>query len=82
MAAAAASDESVAHQVRDRFLVTRRADLGQILQRAVARGEIDGDYAALAIDLIYGSLWYRLIFHIGPLDYTWADAVAAAVGSR
>jgi AcrR family transcriptional regulator len=81
IAAAAASDESAARQVRDRFLATRRADLGQILRRGVARGEIDHDNAALALDLIYGSLWYRLIFRTGPLDYRWADAVAAAIAS-
>jgi AcrR family transcriptional regulator len=81
IAAAAASDETVAHQVRDRFLATRRADLGQILRRGAARGEIDHDNADLALDLIYGSLWYRLIFRTGPLDYRWADQVAAAIAS-
>jgi AcrR family transcriptional regulator len=79
IAAAAASDEATADQVRDRFLATRRAALGQILERAVSRGEITGDYSALALDLIYGSLWYRLIFRFGPLDYTWADAMALAI---
>jgi AcrR family transcriptional regulator len=79
IAAAAASDESLAGQVRDRFLATRRADLGQLLDRAVGRGEITPDYAATAVDLIYGSLWYRLIFRVGVLDYQWADAVAAAI---
>ena len=79
IAAAAASDEATADQVRDRFLATRRADLGQILERAVGRGEITGDYSALALDLIYGSMWYRLIFRTGPLDYTWADDIAAAI---
>ena len=82
VAAAAASDEAAACQVRDRFLATRRAALGQILARAVGRGEIHGDYAAVAVDLIYGSLWYHLIFRTGPLDYRWADAAAAAIGSR
>ena len=38
-------------------------------------------WAALALDLIYGSLWYRLIFRTGPLDYQWADQVAAAIAS-
>ncbi len=81
IASAAASDETTADQVRDRFLATRRAALGQILERAVSRGEIARDYSALAIDLIYGSMWYRLIFRVGPLDYTWADAVAVAIPS-
>jgi hypothetical protein len=28
---------------------------------------------------VYGSMWYRLIFRVGPLDYTWADAIADAI---
>lgn len=79
IATVAASDETAANQVRDRFLAARRADLSQILQRAAARGEIDGEHAAMAPDLIYGSLWYRVIFRFGPLDYRWADAVADAI---
>lgn len=79
LAAAAASDETLACQIRDRFLATRRGDLGQILNRAAARGEITSDYAAIAVDLVYGTLWYRLIFRIGSLDYTWADDMAAAI---
>ena len=82
LAAAAAADAGVADQIRDRFLASRRAALGQVLARAVARGEITAAYAALAVDLIYGSMWYRLIFRVGALDYTWADEVAAAIGVR
>ena len=82
LAAAAASDQTLAYQIRDRFLVTRRAALGQIMHRAVARDEITSGYAALAIDLIYGSMWYRLIFRVGPLDHTWANQVASAIASH
>jgi AcrR family transcriptional regulator len=79
IAAAAATDEGAAIQIRDRFLATRRADLGEILSRGVTRGEISRDGAALAVDFVYGSMWYRLLFHIEPVDYRWADAVAAAI---
>lgn len=79
IAAAAASDEAVAVQVRDRFIATRRAAVGELLDRAVARGEITRAFAATAVDLVYGSLWYRLIFEVGELDYGWADSVAAAI---
>jgi AcrR family transcriptional regulator len=79
IAAAAATDTGVAREVRDRFLVTRREALGHLLGRAVERGEISAHYAGMALDMVYGSLWYRLIFHVGPLDYSWADGVAAAV---
>ena len=79
LAAAAATDAAVAGEVRDRFLSTRRADLHQLLERGADRGEIGPEFAGLAVDFVYGSLWYRLIFQIGPLDYAWADAVAAAI---
>lgn len=79
LAAAAAADETVAVQIRDRFLSTRRTALARLLDRAAGRGEITPGYAALALDLVYGTLWYRLIFRTGPLDYSWADDLAAAI---
>jgi AcrR family transcriptional regulator len=79
LAAEAAADEAFAEVVRDRFLATRRQDLGRLLARAVKRGEITRADAAIAVDLIYGSLWYRLIFAVGPLDNRWANAVARAL---
>lgn len=79
LAAAAAADESEALQIRDRFLARRRAALGELLDRAMARGEIESGDCALARDLIYGSLWYRLIFRVGPVDDTWAKDVAALI---
>lgn len=82
IAAASAGDESMAILVRDRFITTRRAALGELLDRGVARGEITAADAALAVDFVYGSLWYRLIFHVGPLDYEWAESVAAAIAAR
>jgi AcrR family transcriptional regulator len=82
LAAAAAADEGQAAQIRDRFLARRRAALGELLDRAVARGEIDAGHAALARDFIYGSLWYRLIFRTGPVDHAWARDVAAAISAR
>jgi AcrR family transcriptional regulator len=57
------------------------ADLSQLLERGAVRGEISRDRAALATDFVYGSMWYRLIFRVGPLDYRWADEVADAIAS-
>jgi AcrR family transcriptional regulator len=82
LAAQAAADTGTALQIRDRFLATRRAQLSQLLRRGEERGEIDQDKAGLALDLIYGSLWYRLIFLVGPLDYPWADGVADLITDR
>ncbi|WP_242666256.1 MULTISPECIES: TetR/AcrR family transcriptional regulator [Parafrankia] len=79
VAAAAATDQAVADGVRDRFLHTRRAALGTLLDRAVARGEIPDEHTTSLVDFVYGSLWYRLIFGIGRLDHRWADETATAI---
>ena len=79
LAAEAANDLGMAELIRERFLARRRAALGQLLERAVRRGEISRQHAAISLDLIYGSLWYRLIFDIAPLDNGWAIAVARAI---
>lgn len=83
LAAEAAADAAFADVVRDQFLSTRRQDLSVLLQRGVKRGEISPGDARLAVDLVYGSLWYRLIFGVGPLDDGWASGVATAIaGAR
>ena len=82
MAAAAAADPTVADAVRDRFILTRRAALTDLLRRAVERGELAEESVGLLLDLVYGSLWYRLIFNLGALDYEWADQIAALMEAR
>lgn len=80
LAAGAAADEGVADQVRDHFVARRRAALAAILQAAQDRGELPTEPAiATLLDLVFGSLWYRLIFALGPLDHDWADDVTAAM---
>jgi AcrR family transcriptional regulator len=79
LAAEAAADTSTAGLIRDKFLARRRAALDELLQRAVTRSELTRADAAIALDLVYGSLWYRLIFDIAPLDNNWADRVARAI---
>jgi AcrR family transcriptional regulator len=80
LAAEAASDPGFAELVTSQFLAIRRAALGELLQRGVDRGELTSRQAAITIDLIYGSLWYRLIFQIAPLDRSWAEDIADALG--
>lgn len=82
LAADAAGDEATAAVIRERFLARRRAALREVLEQAVARGELAAADADLAVDLVYGSLWYRVVFGVGPLDQRWADAVADAIASR
>ena len=62
-------DPVFATAFRDRFLFGRRAALRVILERAVARGEINPDMdPELLIDVVYGVLWYRLMLDHAPLD--------------
>jgi AcrR family transcriptional regulator len=82
LAAAAAADTGAASKVRDQFLARRRAALAAVLQPARDRGELPAEPTiATLLDLVFGSLWYRLIFSTGPLDQDWADAVASAITS-
>lgn len=81
LAAGAASELAFAERVRDRFLARRREALANVLEPAVARGELTSERAAVILDLVFGSLWYRLIFAIAPLDLTWADSTAAAIAT-
>jgi AcrR family transcriptional regulator len=79
LAAQAAANEAFAGDVRDRFLARRREALATILDRAVERGELAPERSAMLQDVVFGSLWYRLIFGVAPLDRAWADAVTETV---
>lgn len=81
VAAGAAADRVFAEIVRDRFLSRRRGALEQILANAVKRGELPRGLTTTILDLVFGSLWYRLIFDAGPLDQGWADATTAVIAS-
>lgn len=79
IASEAARDGDTAVVARERFVDLRRSALRAVLSRAVERGELDGTRIELLIDLIYGSLWYRVVFAIGPVDDAWADGVVQAL---
>jgi len=82
LAAEAAAGEEAAREVREQFLARRRAALAAVLRPALERGELPAEPAlATVLDLVFGSLWYRLIFGTGPLDEAWADTVTSAITS-
>ncbi|MCO5970883.1 TetR/AcrR family transcriptional regulator [Actinoallomurus soli] len=71
-------DPGFAETFRDHFLAGRRSALNTVLDQAVARGEIPaGTDLGLLHDVVYGVLWYRLLFRNAPLD----DAAALDVAS-
>jgi AcrR family transcriptional regulator len=70
----------LADAVRSGFLAQRRAALAQILERALARGELREDIDhELALDLLGGVIYYRFLITGGPLDDALADSLTDAL---
>ena len=79
-------DPEVAAAYRQRLLGPRRAGLRAVLERAVAAGTLRLDDIELAIGIVYGPLYARLLLGHAPLDDAFerdypAIAVAALRGS-
>jgi len=69
-------DPELRQLIRQGFLTGRRAVLAEVLRRGVERGDLDRNLdIELALDLLGGPLFYRLLITGGPLD----DRLAAGV---
>jgi AcrR family transcriptional regulator len=67
----------LARAVRDDFLTKRREALRAVLDRGVRRGDLRADLdVELALDVLGGALFYRLLITGGPLDEQLAQGVA------
>lgn len=67
----------ISRAVRDGVLVGRRRALRQVLDRGVARGDLRADLdVELALDVLAGPLFYRLLMTGGPIDERLAQGVA------
>ncbi len=67
----------LARSVSDGFLAGRRGALGEVLRRGVERGDLRRDLdLELALDVLGGPLFYRLLVTGGPLDEQLAEGVA------
>lgn len=70
-------DPKLARSVREGFLERRRAALSVVLERGVQRGDLRPDLDfELALDVLGGPLFYRLLVTGGPIDKDLADGVA------
>ena len=69
-------DPALARATREGFLATRRDALQQVLERAVNRGDLRADLdIELALDVLGGPLFYRLLVTGGPIDTQLAEGV-------
>jgi AcrR family transcriptional regulator len=65
---------------RERFLVARRDALRTVFERAVQRGDLRGDLdVELALDVLAGPLFYRLLITGGPIDSRLAENVVELI---
>jgi AcrR family transcriptional regulator len=70
----------LAGAVRDGFLAKRREALRAVLDRGVARGDLRADIdSELALDVLGGALFYRLLITGGPIDERLAEGVAELI---
>jgi AcrR family transcriptional regulator len=73
---AIAQKPELARAVRDGFLASRRGALSKVLRRGVERGDLRPDLdLELALDVLGGPLFYRLLVTGGLLDEQLAEGV-------
>ena len=76
MVASAASETELSKSFRNHFILMRREEGRAIISRAIAQGEIRRNISVdIALDMIYGPVFYRLLMGHGPLDGKFTDAV-------
>jgi AcrR family transcriptional regulator len=72
----AASDphSELAKAFRNHFVLARRGEGRELLRRAIAAGELRRDIdVEVALDLLYGAIFFRLLLGHAPLDTRFAD---------
>jgi Tetracyclin repressor-like, C-terminal domain len=73
-------DQAFAERFRAEFLHRRRRMLRVILERAAERGELPpGVPVETLIDVVLGTLWYRVLAIPGSLDDTLADELVSLI---
>jgi AcrR family transcriptional regulator len=80
LVSAMAERPELARAVREGFLIRRRQALTAVLRRGVERGDLRRDVdLELALDVLGGPLFYRLLITGGPLDERLADGVTELI---
>lgn len=80
LVSAMAQRPDLARAVRDGFLAGRRAALAEILRRGIERSDLRPDLdLELALDVLGGPLFYRLLITGGPIDERLAEGVTELI---
>jgi len=76
MLAAADSASELSKAFRNHFVLARRAEGKQLLDRAIADGLVRADVdLEVVLDMLYGPVFFRLLLGHAPLDEPFMDAV-------
>src|SRR5918998_98248 len=71
------ADPELAEALRSRWLSVRRAEASEILELGIERGELrEGLDPDVAVDVLYGPIYYRMLVGHGPLDKDFTDALS------
>jgi len=72
--AASDPDSELAKAFRNHFVLARRDEGRELLRQAIAAGEVRRDIdVEVAVDLLYGAMFFRLLLGHAPLDARFAD---------
>ncbi|GAA1901758.1 TetR/AcrR family transcriptional regulator [Streptantibioticus ferralitis] len=79
--AEAQHDPGLSARLQGTVVGPRRAALHDVLVRGVERGELSDDEVSLglAVDFVFGTMWYRLISHHAPVDDDLAQQLTHAL---
>lgn len=74
--AASQHDPALADALHQRLISARRAGAVEVLRRGIERGELRADLdVEVAIDALYGAIYYRLLVSHQPLSAQYARTV-------
>ncbi len=80
MLASAHEDSEVSKAFRSHFIRARREEAALELEAAQAAGAIRADAdLTLALDMLFGAVFYRLLMHQGPMDTVYMDRMFNAL---
>ena len=70
----------LASTIREEFLSGRRAALSTVLKRGIRRGDLRRDLdVELALDVLGGAIFYRLLVTGGPVDQRLAEGIVELI---
>lgn len=74
MLAASDPESELAKAFRNHFVLARRAEGRELVRQAIVAGELRPDVDVdVALDLLYGAMFFRLLLGHAPLDARFAD---------